>query len=66
VLFNGSMGRTDLPRGNYRSLVDSIRRKLWPLGESVTFYPGHGPPSTFGWERKCNPFVADLAFDDDD
>ena len=66
VLFNGSVGRTDLPRGDYPALVDSIRRKLWPLGESVTFYPGHGPTSTFGWERKCNPFVADLAFDDDD
>jgi len=65
VLFNGSVGRTDLPRGSYLALVDSIRKKLWPLGESVTFYPGHGPRSTFGWERKCNPFVADLAFDDD-
>jgi glyoxylase-like metal-dependent hydrolase (beta-lactamase superfamily II) len=66
VIFNGSVGRTDLPRGSYPALVDSIRRKLWPLGEFVTFYPGHGPTSTFGWERKCNPFVADLAFDDDD
>jgi len=66
VIFNGSVGRTDLPRGSYPALVDSIRNKLWPLGESVTFYPGHGPTSTFGWERKCNPFVADLAFDDDD
>lgn len=66
VLFNGGVGRTDLPRGSYPALVDSIRNKLWPLGESVTFYPGHGPTSTFGWERKCNPFVADLAFDDDD
>jgi hydroxyacylglutathione hydrolase len=66
VIFNGSVGRTDLPRGSYPALVASIRNKLWPLGESVTFYPGHGPTSTFGWERKCNPFVADLAFDDDD
>jgi hydroxyacylglutathione hydrolase len=66
VIFNGSIGRTDLPRGSYPKLVESIRRKLWPLGEAVTFYPGHGPTSTFGWQRKCNPFVADLAFDDDD
>jgi len=65
VLFNGSVGRTDLPRGSYTALVDSIRYKLWPLGEDVTFYPGHGPTSTFGWERKCNPFVADLALEYD-
>lgn len=64
VIFNGSVGRTDLPRGSYPALVSSIRHKLWPLGEAVTFWPGHGPTSTFGWERKCNPFVADLAFDD--
>lgn len=64
VIFNGSVGRTDLPRGSYPALVNSIRNKLWPLGEAVTFWPGHGPTSTFGWERKCNPFVADLAFDD--
>lgn len=66
VIFNGSVGRTDLPRGSYPALIDSIRNKLWPLGEGVTFWPGHGPTSTFGWERKCNPFVADLAFDFDD
>jgi hydroxyacylglutathione hydrolase len=66
VIFNGSVGRTDLPRGSYPALIDSIRNKLWPLGEDVTFWPGHGPTSTFGWERKCNPFVADLAFDFDD
>jgi glyoxylase-like metal-dependent hydrolase (beta-lactamase superfamily II) len=64
VLFKGSVGRTDLPRGSYPQLVASIRDKLWPLGEDVTFLPGHGDTSTFGWERKCNPFVADLAFDD--
>ncbi len=66
VIFNGSVGRTDLPRGSYPALIDSIRNKLWPLGETVTFWPGHGPTSTFGWERKCNPFVADLAFEFDD
>jgi hydroxyacylglutathione hydrolase len=64
VIFNGGVGRTDLPRGSYPALVNSIRNKLWPLGEAVTFWPGHGPTSTFGWERKCNPFVADLAFED--
>ncbi len=63
VLFKGSIGRTDLPRGSYQDLIDSIRGKLWPLGEDVTFVPGHGETSTFGWERKCNPFVADLAFE---
>jgi glyoxylase-like metal-dependent hydrolase (beta-lactamase superfamily II) len=65
VLFKGSVGRTDLYRGSWPALVDSIRRKLWPLGDDVTFYPGHGETSTFGWERKCNAFVADLALDDD-
>ena len=64
VLFKGSVGRTDLPRGSYPQLVASIRGKLWPLGDDVTFLPGHGETSTFDWERKCNPFVADLAFDD--
>jgi hydroxyacylglutathione hydrolase len=64
VIFNGGVGRTDLPRGSYPALVNSIRTRLWPLGEAVTFLPGHGQTSTFGWERKCNPFVADLAFDD--
>lgn len=60
VLFNGSVGRTDLPRGNHSALVHSIRNKLWPLGREVSFVPGHGPMSTFGTERQSNPFVADL------
>ena len=60
-LFRGSIGRTDLPRGNHRQLLCAIRDKLWPLGEDVTFVPGHGATSTFGWERKTNPFVADFA-----
>lgn len=59
VLFRGSVGRTDLPRGNHEQLITSIRERLWPLGEDVTFVPGHGQTSTFGWERKTNPFVAD-------
>jgi glyoxylase-like metal-dependent hydrolase (beta-lactamase superfamily II) len=59
VLFAGSIGRTDLPRGNHQQLIDSITTKLWPLGEDMRFVPGHGPASTFGRERQTNPFVAD-------
>lgn len=61
VLFKGSIGRTDLARGNYDSLIDSIRNKLWPLGDDVEFISGHGPMSTFGEERRSNPFVGDHA-----
>jgi hydroxyacylglutathione hydrolase len=50
VLFRGSIGRTDLPRGSFSQLVESISTKLWPLGEDVTFVPGHGDTSTFGLE----------------
>ena len=59
VLFQGSIGRTDFPRGDYDTLINSITEKLWPLGDDVTFVPGHGPSSTFGQERRTNPFVAD-------
>lgn len=62
VLFAGSIGRTDFPRGNHQDLLDSITRRLWPLGDDVTFVPGHGPTSTFGQERRTNPFVADSRF----
>ncbi len=62
VLFKGSIGRTDFPRGDYDQLVTSIRTKLWPLGDEVTFIPGHGPTSTFGDERRNNAFVADNRF----
>lgn len=61
VLFAGSVGRSDLPRGNHQQLVDAITGRLWPLGDDMHFVPGHGQMSTFGWERKCNPFVSDLA-----
>jgi hydroxyacylglutathione hydrolase len=61
VLFQGSIGRTDLPRGDHRQLITSITAKLWPLGDDVTFVPGHGPTSTFGRERRTNPFVGDAA-----
>jgi glyoxylase-like metal-dependent hydrolase (beta-lactamase superfamily II) len=62
VLFAGSIGRSDLPRGDHDLLVSSIRQKLFPLGDDVTFVPGHGPVSTFGRERQTNPFVADRLF----
>jgi glyoxylase-like metal-dependent hydrolase (beta-lactamase superfamily II) len=61
VLFKGSIGRTDFPRGNHQDLIDAITGRLWPLGEDVTFVPGHGPTSTFGQERRDNPFVGDQA-----
>lgn len=59
VLFRGSIGRTDLPRGDHQTLINSITEKLWPLGDEILFIPGHGPVSTFGQERKDNAFVAD-------
>jgi glyoxylase-like metal-dependent hydrolase (beta-lactamase superfamily II) len=59
VLFQGSIGRTDFPRGNHADLINAITTKLWPLGNDVTFVPGHGPLSTFGAERQSNPFVGD-------
>ncbi|MBT6094881.1 MAG: MBL fold metallo-hydrolase [Rhodospirillaceae bacterium] len=59
VLFQGSIGRTDFPKGDHDTLLASIRNELWPLGDDVTFIPGHGPTSTFGQERRTNPFVAD-------
>ncbi|PQJ60808.1 hypothetical protein BTO10_15855 [Vibrio chagasii] len=59
VLFNGAIGRTDFPQGDFNTLITSIKTKLWPLGSDVTFIPGHGPESTFGRERASNPFVAD-------
>jgi len=59
VLFQGSIGRTDFPRGDHRQLIRSITAKLWPLGDETTFVPGHGPLSSFGAERQSNPFVAD-------
>ena len=62
VLFKGSIGRTDLPGGDHDALIAAIRRELWPLGDDVTFVPGHGPVSNFGVERQTNPFVADQLF----
>jgi len=62
VLFQGSIGRTDFPRGNHEQLLSSIRERLFPLGDDITFIPGHGPTSTFGQERRSNPFVADSRY----
>ena len=59
VLFKGSIGRTDFPRGDYQALIRSIRERLFPLGDDVTFIPGHGPVSTFGYERLTNPYAGD-------
>ncbi|MFZ2301629.1 MAG: MBL fold metallo-hydrolase [Gallionella sp.] len=58
VLFRGSIGRTDFPRGDPNTLIASIREKLFPLGDDVAFIPGHGPMSTFGEERRSNPFLS--------
>ena len=61
VLFKGSVGRTDFPQSDPDALVRSVVEKLWPLGDDVTFVPGHGPISTLGEERRTNPFVSDAA-----
>jgi glyoxylase-like metal-dependent hydrolase (beta-lactamase superfamily II) len=59
LLFAGSVGRTDLPGGDFGELLDSIRRVLFPLGDEVRFYPGHGPSGLLGDERRSNPFVGE-------
>ncbi len=56
TLFAGSIGRTDLPGGDYHSLIDGVRKKIFPLGDSTRVYPGHGPVTTVGQERRYNPF----------
>ncbi|WP_425228713.1 MBL fold metallo-hydrolase [Sphingomonas sp.] len=61
VLFQGSVGRTDLPGGDHATLVRSVVEKLWPLGDATAFIPGHGEASTFAHERRTNPFVGDAA-----
>lgn len=58
VLFQGSIGRTDFPRGDHATLIASIKNKLFPLGDDVDFIPGHGPMSSFGEERRYNPFLS--------
>ena len=58
VLFAGSIGRTDFPGGNHAQLIASITERLWPMGDDTVFIPGHGPESSFGRERRSNPYVA--------
>jgi hydroxyacylglutathione hydrolase len=58
VLFQGSIGRTDFPKGDHGTLIRSIKERLFPLGDQVEFVPGHGPMSNFGEERKYNPFLS--------
>ena len=58
VLFKGSIGRTDLPGGNHETLLNSIRQELFTLPEDVIVYPGHGEPTTIGFEKKHNPFLS--------
>ncbi len=57
VLFAGSIGRTDFPQGDHQQLVGSITSRLWPMGDQTVFIPGHGPESSFGRERRSNPYV---------
>jgi glyoxylase-like metal-dependent hydrolase (beta-lactamase superfamily II) len=57
VLFAGGIGRTDFPQGDYDTLIASIVTRLWPMGDDTVFISGHGPESTFGRERKSNPYV---------
>ena len=57
VLFQGSIGRSDFPKGDQDTLINSIKTQLWPLGDDTAFVPGHGPMSTFGHERETNPYV---------
>jgi hydroxyacylglutathione hydrolase len=56
LLFAGSIGRTDFPGGSYDDLIAAVRAKIFPLGDNYTVYPGHGPVTTVGQERKYNPF----------
>ena len=62
VLFNGSVGRTDLPGGDHAALIRSIKEKLLPLGDDIGFICGHGPGGRFGEERRSNPFLNDVGY----
>jgi hydroxyacylglutathione hydrolase len=57
VLFRGSIGRTDLPGGNFKLLIDNIEQKLFTLPDDCVVYPGHGPETTIGYEKQHNPFL---------
>jgi len=56
-LFQVTIGRTDVPKGNHDDLINAIKTKLFPLGDDVVFIPGHGPLSTIGDEKRSNPFL---------
>ena len=58
TLFAGSIGRTDLPGGDYETLIRNVKEKIVPLGDDVVIYPGHGPKTTVGREKRSNPFFA--------
>ena len=64
LIFMGSVGRTDLPRANFRQLIESVRTKIWTLPDETTILPGHGPTTTIGFEKKVNPFVSLEAIED--
>lgn len=57
VIFSGSIGRTDFPQGNFDTLMTSIKTQLWTLPEETIIYPGHGPTSSIGHEKRTNPYV---------
>jgi len=59
VLFKGSIGRTDFPKGDHTMLINAIKKNLWPLDDAVQFIPGHGPMSTIGYEKQNNSFLID-------
>lgn len=64
LIFMGSIGRTDLPRADFRTLIDSVKNKVWPLADETTILPGHGQTTTIGFEKKVNPFVSLEALED--
>lgn len=59
VLFAGSIGRTDLPGGDFDALIEGVRERLFHLPDETIVHPGHGPDTTIGKERRTNPFVGD-------
>ena len=61
LLFAGSIGRTDLPRGDFDQLVASVTTKVWPLPDETVVLPGHGPHTTVGFEKRTNPYVSESA-----
>lgn len=62
TLFAGSIGRTDFPGGDHRAIIEGVRRRIFPLGDGLRVYPGHGPSTTIGAERRHNPFFQETSF----